>query len=70
MSDTTSHDASEAGEQVLDEGRVSPHQDEVGADSAADATGTDDPDATSDDREHAADVRTDAGAAPINPRSS
>ncbi len=59
-----------AGEQVLDEGRVSPNQDDVGADSPGDVTGTDDPNATSDDLEHAADPRTDAGAAPIDPKSS
>lgn len=50
-----------AGEQVLDDGKVSPNQDEVG-----------DPpsESTSDEREHAADERTDAGAAPIQPEAS
>ena len=47
-----------AGEQVLDEGKVSPDQDEVGDGS------------TSNEREHAADERTDAGAAPIQPEAS
>ncbi len=50
-----------AGEQVLDEGKVSPHQDEVGDDHD---------ESTSDEREHAADERTDAGAAPIQPEAS
>ena len=45
-----------AGEQVLDEGKVSPDQDEVGDES--------------DERERAADERTDAGAAPIQPEAS
>ncbi len=47
-----------AGEQVLDEGKVSPNQDEVGDES------------TSEERKHAADERTDAGAAPIQPEAS
>lgn len=53
-----------AGEQVLDEGKVSPDQDEVGddADNMADATPA--------ERESAADERTDAGAAPIQPEAS
>lgn len=50
-----------AGEQVLDEGKVSPNQDEVGDDHD---------ESTSDEREHAADERTDAGAAPIQPEAS
>lgn len=50
-----------AGEQVLDEGKVSPNQDEVG-------DGHDE--STSEEREHAADERTDAGAAPIQPEAS
>lgn len=57
-----------AGEQVLDEGKVSPNQDEVGDDSERDAA-HDDGGAT-DDPEHAADERTDAAAAPIQPESS
>lgn len=48
-----------AGEQVLDEGKVSPNQDEVGDDES-----------TSEEREHAADERTDPGAAPIQPEAS
>ncbi len=54
-----------AGEQVLDEGKVSPDQDEVGDDHADSSA-----DAESDEREHAADERTDAGAAPIQPEAS
>ncbi|MBX9471053.1 hypothetical protein [Microcella sp.] len=55
-----------AGEQVLDEGKVSPNQDEVGDDhDESTSEGS-----TSHEREHAADERTDAGAAPIQPESS
>ncbi len=58
-----------AGEQVLDEGRVSPHQDDFTDGSAGDTHGVDDDDATSDDLEHAADERQDAGAPPAQPEA-
>ena len=50
-----------AGEQVLDDGKVSPSQDEVG---------DHDDGSTAHEREHAADERTDPGAAPIQPEAS
>ena len=50
-----------AGEQVLDEGKVSPNHDEIGDDHDESA---------SRGREHAAAERTDAGAAPIQPEAS
>lgn len=60
-----------AGEQVLDEGRVSPSQDDFteGNDTQSGAHGVDDDDATSDDLEHAADERQDAGAPPAQPEA-
>ncbi len=49
-----------AGEQVLDEGRVAPDPDELRENATLDA----DADESSDERAHAADERTDAGAPP------
>lgn len=54
-----------AGEQVLDEGQVSPHQDDFDHETH----GVDDDEATSDDLEHAADERQDAGAPPAQPEA-
>ena len=54
-----------AGEQVLDEGKVSPSQDDFG-----DENDDSDDSTEADDRKHAADERTDAGAAPIQPEAS
>ncbi|UYN84035.1 MAG: hypothetical protein KIT89_02050 [Microcella sp.] len=60
-----------AGEQVLDEGRVSPSQDDFteGDGAHSGAHGVDDDEATSDDLEHAADERQDAGAPPPQPEA-
>ena len=55
-----------AGEQVLDEGKVSPNQDEVGDDHDESTS----EESSSHERKHAADERTDAGAAPIQPEAS
>lgn len=49
-----------AGEQVLDEGRVAPDQDELRENARPDADAEESP----DERAHAADERTDAGAPP------
>lgn len=49
-----------AGEQVLDEGRVAPDPDELRENATPDA----DADESPDERAHAADERTDAGAPP------
>jgi hypothetical protein len=55
-----------AGEAVLDEGKVSPDQDEVGEHHNAreDDAGTDEAGDNAEDREHAADERDDAAAPP------
>lgn len=59
-----------AGEQVLDEGRVSPSQDDFAeGEGASGAHGVDDDEATSDDLKHAADERQDAGAPPPQPEA-
>lgn len=67
-----------AGEQVLDEGRVAPDQDDLSS-AGADAEGDPAPNSGEDldrrphapnhddDAEHAADPRTDAGAPPAQP---
>lgn len=56
-----------AGEQVLDEGHVSPNQDDFADDGASAEHGVNDSSATDVEREQAADERTDEGAPPPQP---